>query len=527
MKPSDHIFFLIKSLSKTEKGYFNKFAQRHGIKANSNYLQLFKAIEAQDEYDEKLLDKKFNNSQLSGQIHVYKNYLYKLILRALHNYYTGNTSTAKISELIHYSEILKERGLFIQAKKVLEQAKEIAEKYEKWELLLDVLKRLWDMFTDAEEFNKESEADVRKLYDEKKKVLSKLQLANEHYLYSSLFRIQKRTKGIYNIPRDFDLYNNKLKLPVVDEKALNSFELERVYYWSCSLYYDAQSDFVKSLEYLKKILALFNKHPYQVDENLQFYIHCLFATSAKAENCNDEKSYQYAVAELDKLHKTLADTDRFVPVSLWLKISFYETKIFYSYRKRMFREIKALDEEVRKIKLIEEVEKYSITRGQQFLTSRKELMTLYFGTLLLEGGYYTESIYWLNMLAATKGDVAKSGPRFFAKLVLTIAYFDLKKWDLFSNTALHFMRIISKAPAQYPFEKNFINNLTKLSKANSTEEKDKLYHRMEEDITKYSTLKKHNQSFRYFDFEDWIEGKLKKKPMWEVLTARPYGRNSK
>jgi hypothetical protein len=526
MKPSDNIFFLIKSLSKTEKAYFTKFAQRHGPKNNSNYLKLFRAIEVQDSYDEKALVKKLADKQLAGQVHVYKNYLYKLILRALHNYYSGSTSTAEISEMIHYSEILKERGLYNQSRKMLEQAGETAERYENWELLMDILKKLWTMFIDAEEFNKESESDVRKLYNEKKELLTKLDLANEQYLYSSLLRIHKRTKGIYNITRDFDLYHNKLKLPIVDEKALSSFELKRIYYWSCSLYYDAQSDFVKSLEYLKKILTQFSKHPYQIDENLQFYINCLFAASAKAENCNDEQAYQYAVKELSRLQNTLAGNERFIAISLWLKMSFYETKIFYCYRKRMFGEIKSLEEEVRKEKLVEEVERYSVARGQQFLTSRKELMTLYFGTFLLESGYHTESIHWLGKLATTKGDVAKSGPRFFSKLLLTIAYFDSKKWDLFANSALHFARIINKAPSQYPFEKKFVKNLERASRASSAKERDNLYKAIEKDITEYSGLKTYNQSFRYFDFEDWIEGKLKKIPMADVLTARPYGKKA-
>ncbi|MFZ1593345.1 MAG: hypothetical protein WAT27_14735, partial [Chitinophagales bacterium] len=84
MKPSDNLFKLIKSLDKSEKGYFKKFALGHG--KNSNYILLFNAIDTQDVYDEEALLKKFKTQAFAKQIAVTKNYLWELILRSQRQY---------------------------------------------------------------------------------------------------------------------------------------------------------------------------------------------------------------------------------------------------------------------------------------------------------------------------------------------------------------------------------------------------------------------------------------------------------
>ena len=43
--PSQDLYKLIKSLTKTEKRYFSKFAEKHVIGDQNNYYKLFKVID--------------------------------------------------------------------------------------------------------------------------------------------------------------------------------------------------------------------------------------------------------------------------------------------------------------------------------------------------------------------------------------------------------------------------------------------------------------------------------------------------
>ena len=67
MKKTDDLFQLIKSLSKSEKGYFKKFSYLYTIEGEKNYIKLFDAIEKQKEYDEKKLLKIFNEEEFIKQ----------------------------------------------------------------------------------------------------------------------------------------------------------------------------------------------------------------------------------------------------------------------------------------------------------------------------------------------------------------------------------------------------------------------------------------------------------------------------
>jgi hypothetical protein len=59
----EHLFILIKSLSKSEKRQFKLFVNRMGSNLDSKFLNLFNLLEKSDRYDEKLILKKRNCHQ--------------------------------------------------------------------------------------------------------------------------------------------------------------------------------------------------------------------------------------------------------------------------------------------------------------------------------------------------------------------------------------------------------------------------------------------------------------------------------
>ncbi|MCK6650719.1 MAG: hypothetical protein L6Q66_13770, partial [Bacteroidia bacterium] len=128
MKTTDHLFKLIKSLSKSEKGYFKKFANFHVRNEQNNYTKIFDAIDLQEEYNEKKLLHKFRNEKFVRQFAVAKNYLYEMVLESLEAYHKN--STTEIRSMLNRIEILVDKGLHSQAKKLLRKAKDMAIEYE-------------------------------------------------------------------------------------------------------------------------------------------------------------------------------------------------------------------------------------------------------------------------------------------------------------------------------------------------------------------------------------------------------------
>ena len=104
-----YLFQLIKSLSKTEKGYVKKYCAKNGT--NPAYLQLFTAIDNQENYDEEQIKNKFKGESFIKQLSVAKNYLIKTVLKSLRAYHSESTSNIKVHELLLEIEILYQKRM--------------------------------------------------------------------------------------------------------------------------------------------------------------------------------------------------------------------------------------------------------------------------------------------------------------------------------------------------------------------------------------------------------------------------------
>lgn len=127
MLKKENLFYLIHSLTKSEKRYFRLSCTSP---AHSNYLRLFDAISQQEKYDEAALKLQFAGESFLKQLTATKYYLKKLILKSLRNFYATISKDAELKDLLRNTEILFHKGLFQLCKLELERAQKIAAEYE-------------------------------------------------------------------------------------------------------------------------------------------------------------------------------------------------------------------------------------------------------------------------------------------------------------------------------------------------------------------------------------------------------------
>lgn len=118
MKPSTELFDLIKSLDKKEITYFRK-ASKGQEDGKSQYLELFEAILRQPEYDEGLLKNQFADHGLGSWFAVAKKYLYDRIIDVLDKYSAADSHYADHFKAIRKVEILYNKELVGAALKVI------------------------------------------------------------------------------------------------------------------------------------------------------------------------------------------------------------------------------------------------------------------------------------------------------------------------------------------------------------------------------------------------------------------------
>ena len=120
----DHLFQLIKSLSKSEKRQFKLYVGRLGVNTDSKFLNLFNFLDKATRYEESaILESGIVKKQQLANI---KAHLYKQILISLKLSPSHRNIRAQIREQLDFASILYHKGLYRQSLKILDKAKELA-----------------------------------------------------------------------------------------------------------------------------------------------------------------------------------------------------------------------------------------------------------------------------------------------------------------------------------------------------------------------------------------------------------------
>ena len=137
-KPSDDLFRLIKSLTKSEKRSFRLNAFSGSEK--KKYRLIFDAIDAQESYDEEALKYKFRNEKWSSRFNASKHYVYKVLLRNLSAYNRKYEPSYQLDDLILQIKALQRKGFFSKCDSFIKRGKEMARESEDYVKLLEFLR---------------------------------------------------------------------------------------------------------------------------------------------------------------------------------------------------------------------------------------------------------------------------------------------------------------------------------------------------------------------------------------------------
>ncbi|MBA3649105.1 MAG: hypothetical protein H0W62_11245 [Chitinophagales bacterium] len=171
MEQKDRLFELIESLNKSEKGYFKKTNAFHVKGGQNAYMRLFNIFEKLENYDEQKIADQLSLKD-AKQLPYLKFYLYERILDSLDQYY--QSSKVIINKLICKADILFNKGLKLQAYKLIDRAREYAKAHEKFGHHL-VLIRIEEEYLFQEENRKIASAYLINLQQELQLVQSKYQ----------------------------------------------------------------------------------------------------------------------------------------------------------------------------------------------------------------------------------------------------------------------------------------------------------------------------------------------------------------
>ena len=507
MKPSEELFDLIKSLTKSEKRFFKLSSSLQS--GSKNYLKIFTAIDKQSEYDEDALKKEFKKETFVKHFPSEKNHLYKLILKSLRAYHSDNSVSSILKQEIKNIEILYMKSLYKECNKFLERAKKMAITHEKFYYLYELLS--WEKILLEEAYEEgEFTADLDKLIADEKNVIEKLRnLAAYHVLYSKINYLF-RSGGYSRSDRDRKIVEEISNHPLIKEKntALSSRAATICYYIQgfCAM---ANRDWKKSKEKFQKVIDIFDKNVLIKNDIPKRYISCL-ANLVKCETeLGNFKAAHDRLKEIEKLESNKGFKSLDVQLMIFKESKLAQLKLFQRQGK-FIAASKLIDP------ILLEIEVY-----RERLNKEQEIKFYYsFAYINFGIGEYNKALFWINKVLNDNENNLRQDIYGYARVFNLVIHYELGNRELLEYIIKSTYRYLNKRNRAYEIEDLMINNFKKLAKIYDEEQELALIKKLEPQLNSLLNNEADRVILEYFDFQAWIKAKIESKALGDVIAEK-------
>lgn len=506
MKTSEQLFELIKSLNKSEKGYFKKFSSMHTMGEKNNYVRLFDAIEKQKSYDEQKLLQLFNEESFVNNFSVAKAYLYNIILQSLESYH--HSINSQIQSYLHRIEILFEKGLYEHGRKILLKAKELANQYEKHTSFIELLnfeKKLMRVYS----YHGKTEEDHEKLFQQMADKINACKIINEYDLLSSRLIMKLKKEGDAR-----DVVNLKKYQSVTNHRLLNKKDTDLPYHARLHLYTyhtayfnKAEGNLLTAYHYAQKQVNLMESNPHLMMEDMQFY-------SSLAYNL---LLYQLRLKKYDEMQLSIQKLK-----SLQTNSKILDNNLFYIthvMELTLYIDTGRFNEGVQLAYKIENV----LSNNPSMVLSKEKEMILYyeFFNTYFGAERFRKANYYLNKILNEPVDI-RNDIQDFARILSLIVHFELGNMDLLEYTVKSTYRFLYKRNRLYQFETILLRFIRKVLPKIHPETSGLLlaFKKLKIELEKVVKDPFERKALDYFDFISWLESKIEKRAFAEVVREK-------
>ena len=510
-QPNDHLYQLIKSLSKAEKRSFKIYATRNSPE-DAKFIQLFDAVDKAADYDEDVIITKITDLKRS-QLSNLKAHLYKQILTSLRLTYVNHNIDIQLREQIDYARILYDKGLYKQSLKILEKAKSHSYQHHRITLTTEILG-----------FEKliESQYITRSLRNRADQLIEETEESVEAVTrYHALSNLSLRLYGIYikaghvRSERDFDItekfFENALKQ--IDTRDIGFFEkhyLNVSYAW----YSLIVQDFLMQYRYASKWVEHFRKNPDMLELESIWYLKGMHVL---LEALFILGHYEKHEQEVERLKEFLDNPPSRSNENL-------ETLGFQYYYTSLINQHFIAGTFTKGLEIIPElnnqIDKFeSRIDPHRILVFYYKIACLYFGA-----GKFEEAISYLNKIINYPDPRLREDIHCFARILNLIAHFELGNQTLIEYQARSTYRFIRKMNDLNSVQEEILKFLRNLSSTN-TQDLKKEFTLLRDKLIQIQEKPYQRRAFLYLDIISWLEAKIDDKPIQEVIKSKFKPRN--
>lgn len=508
---SDTLFQLIHSLEKSEKRNFKLYIKRNSAKEDLKIIQLFDAMDKLGEYDEKLLLKKLSGIE-KPQLSNLKTHLYKQVLASLRLLKTSENIDLQLHEQLDYARILYNKGLYLQSLKILDKLKEFARLYNQDSFLIQVISLEKKIETLHITRSMQDRADrltaEANEISERRKIITQLSnLALQLYSWYIKNGHARDEEDEKDVKKFFNV-----RLPQ-SASHQNGF-YERMYLFQSYCWYAfIRQDFLMYYRYTQKWVDLFHKEPIMIGVETGHYIKGMHNLLNAHFDLRNFKMFDITLRQFEKFAHSDASMqhDNF---RIQTFVYIYSAKMNQHFMCGTFAEGLALvphiEEKLKEYKLFIDEHRVAVIHYK--------IATLYFCS-----GDYGTSIDYLQKIINNDSD-SINDLQCYARLVHLMAHYELGNLEIIDYLIKSVYRFMAKMRKLTIIEEEmfkFLRRSLRASPGNAFGEKMRPeFEKFLNTIKKYEKNRFATRSFAYLDIISWVESKVQRKPMSEIIKQK-------
>lgn len=511
-KVNTALFDLIHSLTKSEKRYFKLLSSRHTIGDENNYIILFDAIDKQTEYNEEKLFKMFKGEAFLNRFSITKKRLYDHILSSLDAFHSVNSTESQIHKMIHSFDILFEKSLYDQSRRVLRSAEKLAIKNDMNEILLLIAKKERKLI--ETEGNVIDNDAIDKFDSKQKKIINEIVYFNNVWKIKSQLFILLSKKGVARTEGEISFYTDICSsiLNIENENIVDGIETHYLIYHTLSAYYYAIGDMENSFQHLQKNLLLFenNQNTLSIEPNKQVsvFTNAIYV----ADRLGYHKEALIYLTQLKKFANSINPNED-LTIKLFSSISSIEFSL--KIRKGDF---------IGAQKNAEKVEQQLMEFGTKITPLRKAFLEFKMAVTALGNQEYSTALKWVNSIL-NNSELDKTEDIIgFTQLLDLLIHIELNHDRLLPYSLKNTLRFFKTRNRLYDFEKMFLQFISKLIKCENKFEVQKLWEELYNDLVTITDNTFDGIVLEYFDFKSWAEAKVNQKS-FNIVVQEKYVKN--
>lgn len=502
---TDHLYKLIKSLTKAEKRNFKLHVKRLG--ENVKFLKLFDIIDKQLKYNEEEILKKVPDIK-PLQLPNLKANLSKNLLVSLRLMAQQTDVDIMLRQQLDYAKILYNKALYRQSLIMLEKAKLQAKKYSRELLCFEIVE--FEKFIETQYITRSIKTRANELTEESTTLNAQLTRAGAFSNLSiKLYGFYLRNGYVRNEEDQVEItaffHEN---MPPYSFNQLG-FREKLYLYKSHVWYYLIIQDFLMVYRYSLKWVELFKTYPEVIVAQPDLYIKGMANMLDGLYFAGDYVRFKKALNELSEFKKS-SDIVLTKNVELLLWHHYYTHSINKHFMEGTFTDGVKLAPEIASF-----IDKnYIYIDDHNIMVFYYKIASLYFGS-----DDHKNTIKYLNLIINNTDIELRSDIQCYARILNLITHFEMNNFELIEYLVKNTYRFLSKMKNLHRVQKEILFFLRKLPSTPP----DKLNDAFKALLIELKLLQNdpfEKRPFLYLDLISWLESKITRIPVQTVIRTK-------